>query len=503
MTKKKEGLSAKERMAIPRHKMPEQAPQIRIHNFGEVNLGYTAEMAQEEALRCLECKRPLCVEGCPVGVNIPAIIGLVARGKYLEAAVQLQQDNALPAVCGRVCPQENQCERLCVLGKRAEPLAIGNIERFLADYARENNVGGLVTALDQTVDNFLAAYGRENNLDIVQETKTPASGYRVAIIGSGPAGLTAAGDIARMGHDVTVFEALHELGGVLVYGIPEFRLPKAILRTEIAQMEEVGVKFEVDVAVGQTLTVDELMDAEGFDAVFIGTGAGLPRFLRIPGEELNGVYSANEFLTRVNLMKAYKFPESDSPVHVGQRVAVVGGGNVAMDAARTARRLGANVSLVYRRGREEMPARMEEIHHGEEEGLDMLYLTNPVRFEGDEQGWLRRMICERMELGEPDASGRRQPIRIENSEFVLEVDTAVVALGSDTNRMLTSREPDIQTSQRGHIVADRDTGQTSRPGVFAGGDVVTGSATVIEAMGAGRRAARAIDAYLQSMKTSH
>ena len=465
-------LTPKERMAISRHGMPQQEPEIRIHNFEEVNHGYTAELAQKEALRCLECKKPLCVTGCPVGVNIPDIVQLVAQGKYEDAALKLAEDNALPAVCGRVCPQENQCEMLCVIGRKHTPLAIGNIERFLADYARESD------------------------LKVAPKPAAP-SPYKVAVVGSGPAGLTAAGDLARLGHSVTVFEALHELGGVLLYGIPEFRLPKAILKTEIGNLKDAGVQFEVDVAVGRTFTLNELLDEEGCDAIFIGTGAGLPRFLNIPGEELNGVYSANEFLTRVNLMTAYQFPQTDSPIHVGKKVAVIGGGNVAMDAARTAIRMGAHVSLIYRRGREEMPARLEEIEHGEEEGLQMAFLTNPVRFVGDEQGWLRKMACIRMELGEPDASGRRSPVPVEGSEFEMDVDTVIVALGSDTNSLLTSTDKDLKTSHWGTIVADSETGQTSRPEVFAGGDVVTGGATVISAMGAGRRAAKAIDAYLQ------
>jgi glutamate synthase (NADPH/NADH) small chain len=465
-------LTPKERMAISRHAMPQQTPQVRVHNFDEVNFGYSPELAQEEALRCLECKKPLCVTGCPVGVQIPDIIRMVAQGKYEEAALKLSEDNALPAVCGRVCPQENQCEKLCVLGKKHKPVAIGHIERFVADFALGKHQNGV-------------------------SSQTNPSGFKVAVIGSGPAGLTVAGDLARLGHGVTVFEALHELGGVLLYGIPEFRLPKAILKTEIRHLEKLGVQFEVNVAVGRTFTIDDLFDEENFDAVFIGTGAGLPRFLNIPGEQLNGVYSANEFLTRVNLMKAYAFPEVDSPVHIGKRVAVIGGGNVAMDAARTAMRLGAEVFLVYRRSRDEMPARNEEIEHGEEEGLQFLFLTNPIRLEGDEKGWLRKIVCVQMALGQPDASGRRSSVPIDGSEFELAIDTVIIALGSDTNSLLTSTDRDLKTSARGTIVADSDTGQTSRPGVFAGGDVVTGGATVISAMGAGRRAAKAIDVYLR------
>ena len=465
-------LTPKERMAISRHPMPQQTPQVRVHNFDEVNFGYSSELAQEEALRCLECKKPLCVTGCPVGVQIPDIIRMVAQGKYEEAALKLSEDNALPAVCGRVCPQENQCEKLCVLGKKHKPVAIGHIERFVADFA----------------------LGKHQNGVLVQQNH---SGFKVAVIGSGPAGLTVAGDLARLGHGVTVFEALHELGGVLLYGIPEFRLPKAILKTEIQHLEKLGVQFEVNVAVGRTFTIDDLFDEENYDAVFIGTGAGLPRFLNIPGEQLNGVYSANEFLTRVNLMKAYAFPEVDSPVHIGKRVAVIGGGNVAMDAARTAMRLGAEVFLIYRRSRDEMPARNEEIEHGEEEGLQFVFLTNPVRLEGDEKGWLRKIVCVQMALGQPDASGRRSSVPIDGSEFELAIDTVIIALGSDTNSLLTSTDRDLKTSARGTIVTDSKTGQTSRPGVFAGGDVVTGGATVISAMGAGRRAAKAIDVYLR------
>ena len=473
MSEGQKKLSPKERMAISRNHMPAQEPEIRIQNFEEVNQGFTSELAQEEVVRCLECKKPFCATGCPVGVNIPAIVGLVAEGRYEDAARTLQETNALPAVCGRVCPQEDQCEKLCVLGKKGKPLAIGHLERFVADYARENN------------------------LDVTPKS-APPTGRRVAIIGSGPAGLTAAGDLARMGHDVTVFEALHELGGVLLYGIPEFRLPKAILRAEISQLEKSGVQFEVDVAVGRTFTLDELLDEEGFEAIFIGTGAGLPIFLNLPGEELNGVYSANEFLTRSNLMKAYRFPEFDSPVRAGRNVAVIGGGNEALDAARTALRMGAErVALVYRRGREEMPARLEEIEHAEEEGIEMMFLTNPLRFEGDEEGWLRKMVCIRMELGEPDASGRPRPVPMEGSDFEMDVDSVVVAAGSGTNALLTSTAPDLKTTERGNIVADPETGQTSRPEVFAGGDVVTGAATVISAMGAGRRAAEAIHAYLK------
>jgi len=455
-------------MKIPRQEMPTQPPEVRIQNFEEVNLGFTEGQAQTEALRCLQCQKPLCVTGCPVGVDIPEFVRLVAEGRFEEAGDRLRRDNALPAVCGRVCPQEEQCEKLCVLGKRVAPLSIGRLERFVADRVPAACGGGTA----------------------------PPTGRRVAVIGSGPAGLTAAGDLVRLGHQVTVFEALHDVGGVLVYGIPEFRLPKAILRVEVEALRTLGVTFEVNAVVGRTVSIDDLF-GEGYDAVFVGTGAGLPHFLDIPGEDLNGVYSANEFLTRVNLMRAYRFPEFDSPVKVGRRTAVIGGGNTAMDAVRTARRVGAErAMLLYRRSRAEMPARAEEVEHAAEEGVELITLVAPTRFIGDEGGWLRGVEVVRMELGEPDASGRRRPVPVEGSEYVIEAETAVIAVGNEANSSALSGTEGIQTDRRGLIVTDPETGATSRPGVFAGGDIVTGGATVILAMGAGRRAARAIHGYL-------
>lgn len=455
-------------MKIPRQEMPTQPPEVRIQNFEEVNLGFTEGQAQTEALRCLQCRKPLCVTGCPVGVNIPEFVRMVAEGRFEEAGERLRQDNALPAVCGRVCPQEEQCERLCVLSRKTDPLSIGRLERFAADRTQAASDGATV----------------------------PPTGRRVAIIGSGPAGLTVAGDLVRLGHSVTVFEALHEVGGVLVYGIPEFRLPKSILRVEVQALRDLGVAFEVNAVVGRTVSIDDLFE-EGYDAVFIGTGAGLPHFLDIPGEDLNGVYSANEFLTRINLMRAYRFPEFDSPVKVGRRTAVIGGGNTAMDAVRTARRVGAErAMLLYRRSRAEMPARAEEVQHAEEEGIEFVTLVAPTRFIGDEEGWLTGVEVVRMELEEPDASGRRRPVPVEGSEYVIEVETAVIAVGNEANSSALSGTTGIQMNPRGLIATDPETGSTSRPGVFAGGDIVTGGATVILAMGAGRKAARAIHEYL-------
>lgn len=454
--------------------MPEQSPADRTRNFDEVALGYTEEQAVLEASRCLGCKKPLCVDGCPVRIAIPDFIAAVRRRDFAEAARIVRSANSLPAICGRVCPQEDQCEQVCVLARRYEPVAIGRLERFVADWEAAHSTGAksLETA--------------------------PPSGYRVAVVGSGPAGLTAAGELAKMGHEVTVFEALHEPGGVLIYGIPEFRLPKRIVRAEVEYLRSLGVKFKVNTIIGRTLTVDDLLDREGFDAVFLGTGAGLPVFLNIPGENLNGVYSANEFLTRVNLMKAYLFPQYDTPIRVGKRVAVIGGGNTAMDSARTALRLGPEkVFLIYRRSRTEMPARIEEIQHGEEEGIEFMMLTNPVRFIG-ENGWLKAVECIRMELGEPDESGRRRPVPIPGSEFVLEIDTCIVAVGNRPNSLVPSTTPGLQTGRHGTVVVDEETFATTRPGVFAGGDIVTGAATVILAMGAGKQAAAAIDKYVRS-----
>jgi len=463
---------------IPRQAMPEQNPADRTRNFNEVALGYTEEQAVLEASRCLGCKRPLCVDGCPVKIAIPEFISAVRRRDFAEAARIVRSANSLPAICGRVCPQEEQCEQVCVLARKFEPVAIGRLERFIADWEAAHSI-------------------QTQSLQIA-----PPSGFRVAVVGSGPAGLTAAGELAKMGHDVTVFEALHEPGGVLVYGIPEFRLPKRIVKAEVDYLRSLGVRFKVNTIIGRTLTVDDLMDREGFDAVFLGTGAGLPVFLNIPGENLNGVYSANEFLTRVNLMKAYLFPQYDTPVRVGKRVAVIGGGNTAMDSARTALRLGPDkVFLIYRRSRTEMPARVEEIQHGEEEGIEFMMLTNPVRFIG-ENGWLKAVECIRMELGEPDESGRRRPVPVPGSEFVLEIDTCVVAVGNRPNALVPSTTPGLETGRHGTVVVDEATCATTRPGVFAGGDIVTGAATVILAMGAGKRAAAAIDEYLRSRAPS-
>lgn len=464
-------MEMKDRLKILRQPMPEQTPKIRARNFDEVPLGYTADMAGLEALRCIQCKNRPCVEGCPVEVDIPAFIALVAEGKFVEAAKKIKETNALPAVCGRVCPQEAQCEARCVRGKKGEPVAIGRLERFVADNER--------------------AEGE------VAIPRIPAkTGKKIAVVGSGPAGLTVAGDLIQLGHDVTIFEALHAPGGVLVYGIPEFRLPKAIVAAEVDYLRKMGVKIETSCVIGKLDTVDELFD-EGYDAVFIGTGAGLPTFMNIPGENLNGVYSANEYLTRSNLMKAYKFPEYDTPIVRGRNVAVVGGGNVAMDAARTAMRLGAdNVYLIYRRSRAEMPARSEEIHHAEEEGVQLHLLTNPIRYIGNDKGWVVGVECLKMELGEPDDSGRRRPVAMKGSEFVIDIDTAVVAIGAGSNPLVQSTTPGLETNKWNYIIADEETGQTSREGVFAGGDIVTGAATVILAMGAGRKAAKAIHNYV-------
>jgi glutamate synthase (NADPH/NADH) small chain len=458
-----------------RERMPEQDPKKRIQNFNEVALGYTRENAIREAARCLQCKNMPCVEGCPVNITIPAFIKKVKEGDFMGAIHAIKETNALPAVCGRVCPQETQCEEKCVLGKKGEPVAIGRLERFAADYEAQQG-------------------------DIrVPEVAKP-TGKKVAVIGAGPAGLTVAGELSKKGHEVTVFEALHKAGGVLVYGIPEFRLPKAIVQREVDYVSKLGAKIKVDVIVGQAVTVDELF-AQGFDAIFVGTGAGLPYFLNIPGENLNGVYSANEFLTRANLMKAYLFPEYDTPVRVGSKVAVIGGGNVAMDSARVAKRLGADhVYLVYRRSRAEMPARAEEAHHAEEEGIDFRLLTNPIRVVGDENGWVTGIEVVKQQLGEPDASGRRRPVDIPGSNYIIDVDVVIVAIGQGPNPILTQSGAGLELRKSGNIVADPETGKTSRKGVFAGGDIVTGAATVILAMGAGRKAAAAMDDYLKTGK---
>lgn len=459
-------------MRLDKNPMPEQAPDIRNKNFQEVALGYTAEMAIDEAKRCLGCKNKPCVSGCPVNVRIPEFISLVAEGKFAEAAAVVKSTNSLPAICGRVCPQETQCESLCVRGKKGEPVAIGRLERFVADYVMAN--GGEAAEV------------------------APPNGHRIAVIGSGPAGLTCAGDLAKKGYDVTIFEALHTPGGVLVYGIPEFRLPKALVRQEIATVEALGVKILPNMVIGKCITLDELLEEEGFEAAFVGSGAGLPNFQKIPGENLLGVYSANEFLTRINLMKAYDFPQHDTPVRVGRNVAVVGGGNVAMDAARCAKRMGAeNVYIVYRRSEVEMPARVEEVHHAKEEGIIFRMLTNPTRVLGDAEGRVCGLEVVEMELGEPDASGRRRPVKKEGSEYTLEMDTVVIAIGNSPNPLIKSTTPGLECQSWGGIIADEETGKTSREGVYAGGDAVTGAATVILAMGAGKKAAAAIDAYLQ------
>lgn len=455
----------------PRQAMPEQAPLIRARNFEEVPLGYTPEMAVAEAQRCLQCKNPPCMQGCPVSVNIPGFIKHIAEGAFDKAIQTIWERNSLPAVCGRVCPQEIQCEGRCLMGRKGEPVAIGNLERFAADWERTHQACGL-------------------------PEKANGSTKKIAVVGSGPSSLTVAGDLVGKGHQVSLFEAFHKPGGVLVYGIPEFRLPKDIVASEVSCLAARGVNIECDVVVGRTVSVDELFE-QGYDAVYLGVGAGLPSFMNIPGENLVGVLSANEYLTRANLMKAYLFPETDTPIPLGKNVAVLGGGNVAMDSARTAMRLGADkVSLVYRRSREEMPARKAEVHHAEEEGLIFELLTNPVRYLGDDKGRLIGMECIRMELGEPDASGRRRPVPIEGSEFVIDCDLAIVAIGSGANPLLTRSTKDLPCNKWGYIVANQETGKTGKKGVWAGGDIVTGAATVILAMGAGRNAADSIHEYL-------
>ena len=456
---------------IPRVSVREQEPAVRATNFEEVCYGYNVEEAQLEASRCLNCKNPRCVAACPVGINIPAFVSKIAEGDFSGASSIIAEDSSLPSICGRVCPQENQCEGSCILGIKSEPVAIGKLERFVGDWSLENECKGC--------------------------QKEPANGHKVAVIGSGPSGLACASDLAKWGYEVTVFEALHKLGGVLVYGIPEFRLPKEkIVAREIDSLRKLGVKFETDVVVGRTITIDSLMDEEGFDAVFIGSGAGLPRFMGINGENLNGVVSANEFLTRANLMRAYD-EEYDTPIYVGKRVVVVGGGNVAMDAVRTAKRLGAESVIVYRRSEQELPARREEVHHAKEEGIEFKMLTNPVEVLGDDKGWVRGLKCVEMELGEPDESGRRSPVEKPGSEFEVECDVVIMALGTSPNPLLKSTTKGLETNRRGCIVTNEQ-GATSRVGVFAGGDAVTGAATVILAMGAGRTAAKAIDEYIKS-----
>jgi glutamate synthase (NADPH) small chain len=469
-------LPLKERMKVPRQHMPEQLPVLRAKNFTEVNLGYSEELAREEARRCLECAKPACTNDCPVGVKVKDFVQLIVAGDFMGAAAKIREDNVLPAITGRVCPQEDHCEGGCLMGKKVQPLGIGYLERFVADY-------------------------EQRHLDIRSLPKAPSTGKKVAIVGSGPSGLTAAGDLVQKGHQVHVFEALHTPGGVLVYGIPEFRLPKEIIREQIDYMRAMGVEFETDVVVGKTVTLDELMGEEGYDAVFIGTGAGLPQFMNIPGEHLNGVYSANEFLTRINLMHAYEFPRYDEPMldlH-GKNVAVIGGGNTALDAIRSALRLGAaKAYVIYRRSEAEMPARKEEVKHAQQEGIEFRVLTNPIEFLDDGKGWLNAVRCMRMELGEADASGRRRPVPVEGSEFDLPLSVAVIAIGTGANPLIQSTTPGLNTNKRNYIEADATTQRTSRRGVFAGGDIVTGSATVILAMGAGRRAAKSIHEYLTS-----
>lgn len=451
--------------------MPEQEPQVRARNFLEVPTGYTVKMAQEEAARCLQCKKPGCVAGCPVEVDIPGFIDLISQGDMTGAIRNLWTKNALPAVCGRVCPQEIQCEGKCIVGKKGEPVAIGHLERFAADYARQQGGGELPPVASPT-------------------------GKKIAVVGSGPSGLTVAGDLVLKGHDVTIMEAFHKPGGVLVYGIPEFRLPKDIVAQEVNFLSRLGATVECNVVVGRTVSVDELFE-QGYDAVYIGVGAGLPRFMNLPGENLVGILSANEYLTRANLMKGYKFPDVDTPMPMGKNVVVLGAGNVAMDSARTAMRLGAeSVKIVYRRSREEMPARIAEIHHAEEEGIELFLLTNPTKYLGNEKGRLTGMECLKMELGEPDDSGRRRPEAIKGSEFEMECDLCIVAVGSGANPLLTSETPDMALNKWGNVVADEKTGKTTKKGVWAGGDIVTGAATVILAMGAGRDAANSIHDYL-------
>ena len=452
--------------------MPTQDPDIRNKNFEEVALGYTAEMAVNEAKRCIHCKNKPCQTGCPVGIDIPEFIGHVAEGDFEAAYQVINRSSSLPAVCGRVCPQESQCEGKCTRGIKNEPVGIGRLERFVADWHREN----------------------VHTAPVVPES----NGHKVAIIGAGPAGLTAAGDLAKLGYKVTVYEALHVAGGVLMYGIPEFRLPKAIVQQEIDGLKKMGVDFECNMVIGKVLTIDELMCEYGYEAVFVGSGAGLPRFMGIPGESLKGVYSANEFLTRSNLMKAY-LPTSKTPIRTGKKVAVVGGGNVAMDAARSALRLGAEtVYIVYRRGMAELPARKEEVEHAEEEGIIFKTLCNPVEILPDENGFVKAITCIEMELGEPDASGRRRPIEKKGSEFTMDVDTVIMSLGTSPNPLIRSTTPGLETNKHGCIVTEGDEGKTSREGVYAGGDAVTGAATVIKAMGAGKAAAKAIDEYIQN-----
>ncbi len=469
----REKLEKKERMKIPRQEMPAQEPMARIKNFNEVALGFTEELALAEADRCLECKKPKCVDGCPVGIDIPGFVAKIQEGDFAEALAIIKKDNTLPAICGRVCPQEDQCEVVCVTGKKAEPVAIGRLERFVADWEMAQG-------------------------EIKMPTQKPATGFKVAVVGSGPAGLACAADLALRGHKVTIFEALHKPGGVLVYGIPEFRLPKRIVQEEIGNLEKLGVEIRCNFIIGKTASVEDLFDEYGYDAIFLGTGAGLPYFMGIPGENYIGVLSANEFLTRVNLMKAFSFPDYDTPVRLGNKVAVVGSGNVAMDCLRTAKRLGAeNVICLYRRTRDESPARLEELEHAEEEGIDFRWLSSPVEIYGNDDGLVTGARVQRMELGEPDDSGRRRPVPIEGDQYDIELDQLVMGIGQGPNPVVTKSTKGLELNRWGNIVVEEETMMTSIPGVFAGGDIVTGAATVILAMGAGKKASAGIDAYLK------
>ena len=464
----------KKKIDLNRLDMPRQEPKVRAGNYNEVALGYTEEMALQEASRCIQCPKRPCVDGCPVNVDIPEFIGALRKNNMPEAVKILKGKNSLPGICGRVCPQETQCENVCTLAKKGAPIAIGRLERYVADWEQNRSPGSI------------------SSPDLPKST-----GKKVAVIGSGPAGLTCAADLAKLGHEVTIFEALHVAGGVLMYGIPEFRLPKKIVQAEVDFVKSLGVDIKLDSVMGKLATVDELLK-DGYDAIFLGTGAGLPMFMDIPGENLNGIYSANEFLTRVNLMKAYLFPEYDTPIKIGKRVAVIGGGNVAMDSARCALRLGADeVYIIYRRSRTELPARHEEVENAEEEGIVFKLLTNPKQFLGDERGWVKAMECYEMELGEPDESGRRRPVVKPGSEFNIDIDVVVVALGTTPNPLIPSTTEGLETTKRGTVVADEETGKTVKDKVWAGGDLVTGAATVISAMGAGKRAAASIDAYLK------
>lgn len=455
----------------PRNEMPRQEPEVRAHNFDEVALGYSHDQALAEAARCIQCKKPTCIDGCPVSVRIPEFVLALRDGDTWGAVEALKDKNNLPAICGRVCPQETQCEATCVLGKKFEPVAIGRLERYVADW--------------------------EIGQGVKPPTRAPRTGKRCAVIGAGPAGLTCAGDLAKMGHDVTMFESLHAPGGVLIYGIPEFRLPKSVVRTEVSYVQSLGVELRLNAVVGKLYTLDELLET-GYNVVFLGTGAGLPQWMRVPGENFNGVYSANEFLTRTNLMKAYLFPEYDTPIMIRPRVAIVGAGNVAMDSARCALRLGADeVHVVYRRARDQAPARLEELENAEEEGVIFHFLTNPVEVHGTEKGWVRGMRLQKQELGEPDSSGRPRPVPIPDSEYDMDVDMVVVAIGTRPNPMVFTDTPDLERTRRGTVVANEIIGRTRKPRVWAGGDIVTGAATVISAMGAGKRAAADIDGYLK------